>query len=390
MVTHRDRLVILSFMTSPYQNISNDDQNDTKVDRPPYFEDDLSHTHLIEKFHSGSFDENDYFETHEKLEIETAPMTTATTTTAIISNGVHKTNTILSTSNQSSGDAVNVESNGNKKHHARTKNRNNSGGQHGKNNGGGRKHSSRNEYGQHRQLSTTKDTFDVIERPTDNKKDKNNRRGDDNIDEKLEIKLNKKYDFNKINNEFDEQTSTVFNAVTKFPKQKYKTNKEARIVDIVDELPSEQTIETSSAGRKSSTKNSHIHVVKAVEGIVPSTPISTDSKIIEIKPSTNRIAKKIKRSADFVENDSNDDDTPPPRIYVNVRNNEQLNSDNIDNEYLEPSSAAALIGAIPVNVTISTAVHLPGFAGCLQKYLNVNKEIGRCYLISCSEAAIQC
>lgn len=118
-------------------------------------------------------------------------------------------------------------------------------------------------------------------------------------------------------------------------------------------------------------KDSHIHIVKPVEGIVPSTPISTDSKIIEIKPSTNRnsvVIKKVKRSDDDVSVVNDIMDADPDSFIENaeyvLRSDDELRA-----------TAAPLIGAIPVNIT-AKPMQLDGLAGCIQKYLNINKEIG--------------
>lgn len=362
MVTHRDRLVILSFMASPYQNTSNgrggeDDQNDTKIDRTAYIENnDLSHTHLIEKFHAGNSDENDYFDTHEKLEAETvAPATVGTTTITTIpaiKSSIPKPNSILSSaSNQNAGEIDGTR-----------KNNNNGGRMRNRNNGNG------------------------------GRREKVNRKNSD--------ESNRKVDFG---DEFVDERTTAFSGITKLPK-KFGNSKEARIVDIVDEAVTQR--------KTMPTKDSNIHIVKTVaDGIVvPSTPISTDSKIIEIKPSTvGRHAKRQKRSVEAipfrtddtilseedVDDDGVDDDAPPPppRIYVNVDSDDIAgtqteNTDPFfrtfrltDDVHLEGAEAAALIGsAVPINATAAAPVHMNGIAAYLNKYLNVNKAIGTLHL----------
>lgn len=364
MVTHRDRLVILSFMASPYQNTSNgrsgeDDQNDTKIDRTAYIENnDLSHTHLIEKFHAGNSDENDYFDTHEKLEAETvAPATvgtTAITTIPAIKSSIPKPNSILSSATSQNA----AEIDGTRKNGGRMRNRNNG-------NGG--------------------------------RREKANRKNSD--------ESNRKVDFG---DEFGDERTTAFSGITKLPK-KFGNSKEARIVDIVDEAVSGGVTQRKTMP----TKDSNIHIVKTVaDGIlVPSTPISTDSKIIEIKPSTvGRHAKKQKRSVEAIpfrtddtilseedvdeqgDDDGIDDDDappPPPRIYVNVDSDDIAgaqteNTDSFfrtfrlsDDVHLEGAEAAPLIGsAVPINATAAAPVHMNGIAAYLNKYLNVNKAIG--------------
>lgn len=376
MVTHRDRLVILSFMASPYQNTSNsggeaggeDDQNDTKIDRTAYIENnDLSHTHLIEKFHAGNFDENDYFDTHEKLEAETIPpaaTTTALTSTSTIKSSMSKPNSILSSSATSQNAAAEIDGT-RKNSNGRMKNRNNSSG----GGGGGRRG------------------------------EKANRKNADGMNRKADVG-------DELGG--DERT-TIFSGITKLPK-KSGNSKEARIVDIVDEVANGGGV---TQRKTMPTKDSNIQFVKTVaDGIVPSTPISTDSKIIEIKPSTvGRHAKKQKRSIEAIpfrtdetllsgedddddvndgDDDSIDNDAPPPpRIYVNVESDniagtQTENADPFfrtfrlaDDVHVEGAEAAALIGsAVQINATAAAPVHLNGIAAYLNKYLNVNKAIG--------------
>lgn len=356
-------------MASPYQNTSNGggsgggggEENDTKIDRTAFIENnDLSHTHLIEKFHAGNFDENDYFDTHEKLEAETvAPATIATTaftSVPAIKTSMPKPNSIGSSSSSSSTTTTTTgqnaaETDGTRK---RMKNRNNG--------GGGRR-------------------------------EKANRKNADESNKKVDLV-----------EDFGEERGTAFGGITKLPK-KFGNSKEARIVDIVDEA----SIGGVTQRKTMPTKDSNIHIVKTVvDGIVPSTPISTDSKIIEIKPSTvGRHAKKQKRSAEAIpfrtdetilngDDEDEDDDArpPPPRIYVNVDSDELAgtqteNTDPFfrnlrlaDDVHLEGAEAAALIGSpVPINATAAAPVHLNGIAAYLNRYLNVNKAIGTfvCY-----------
>lgn len=381
LVPHRDRLVILSF-TSPFQNNSAQEENFIKhYNRPTFIEEDdeLSHTHLIEKFHSGSFDESDYFDTHEKLENErttlpsivaTAPNNvvydinkTAATTPSILTN-------IETNEKQTLAENAGIHTNGNnRKQHARTKNRNNgsAGGR-----GSNRKHSNANRDRDNASAAT--------------RRDKNNRRGDD-LREHFETKVNNKLEFDRSNDELTEKGGI------KIPPKKYVTK-----IDTTDELPpdGEYEMNGSAMNRKSTfARDSNIHIVKPAEGtFVPSTPYSTDSKIIEIKPSTIRTSKRLKRSSETIDTrmhiesdrsdefgDIDDEDIREPRIHVNFENNEQY-IENDDDNLLKPAPdavAAALIDtSVPANVTAikTTSKQLHGFAGCLQNYLNV-KEIGR-------------
>lgn len=153
-------------------------------------------------------------------------------------------------------------------------------------------------------------------------------------------------------------------------KNSRKHNNDGRITD---EIPDDVSGTSSHSGNSRKVlhdKDSHIHIVKPVEGVVPSTPISTDSKIIEIKPSTHRNnvgIKKVKRSSDDVSVVNDIFDAEP---NLPIENAEYV----LRNDFSR-ATAAPLIGAIPANITLSP-VHLDGLAGCIQKYLNINKEIG--------------
>lgn len=376
VVPHRDRLVILSFTTSPYQNNTVQEENLIKhYQRPTFMEDDdeLSYTHLIEKFHSGTFDENEYFDTHEKLENEksTTFITTPAPPVTASNNGIYDMNkaavttpnSILTNSQtiekQLYAENGGIQANNNKrKQHARTKNRNNGA-------AGGR--------GTNRKRINDNASATI-------RKDKYIRRGDD------EMKVNN-LDVGKNNGEFGEKI-VQYGGSTKLTR-KYVTK-----IDTADELPPDNEYELNGNRKSSIVRDSNIHIVKPAEGtFVPSTPFSTDSKIIEIKPSTIRTSKRLKRSSEAIDMqiDSDriedefgdveeDEDVRKPRIYVNFENNEQY-TENDDNVLKPaPAIAAALIDStvIPANVTTITTTpkQLHGFAGCLQHYLNVNKEIG--------------
>lgn len=397
-------MVILSF-TSPYQNNSVQDENFIKhyhPQRPTFIDDEddeLAHTHLIEKFHSGSFDENDYFDTHEKLENERttssvvvpsppppppSPQSSATTASNSGSYDINKTfattpsnilTNIETNEKQTYGENVAIHMNGNnRKQHARPRNRNN-----GTSNGRGtnRKH-----------LNANRD------RGNDNagavmRKEKNNRRGDD-LRENFETKVNNRLELDKNNNNNDE-----FGVGTKLQQRKYATK-----IDPTDELPPDNEYEMVGNRKTSIARDSNIHIVKPAEGtFVPSTPFSTDSKIIEIKPSTIRASKRYKRSSETIDTrmqiesdriedefgDLDDEDVREPRIYVNFENTEQYteNEDNLLKPAPDAVAAALIDTAVPANTTptpitaTSTTKQLHGFAACLQHYLNVNKEIGR-------------
>ena len=402
LVPHRDRLVILSFTTSPYQNNSIQEENFIKhyhQQRPTFIDeedDELAHTHLIEKFHSGSFDDNDYFDTHEKLENErttsssSSSITIAPPAATASKSGSNDMSRTVTTTTTPSNIVTNIETNekqmygenvgiqmtgNNRKQHARMRNRNN--GTTGGGRGTNRKHSNANR-----------------DRANDNvvRKEKNMRRGDD-LRENFETKVNNKLELDKNNDEFG--SAAGGNGMGgKQQQRKYVTK-----IDPTDELPPDNEHELNGNRKSSIARDSNIHIVKPAEGtFIPSTPFSTDSKIIEIKPSTMRASKRYRRSSETIdtrmqiESDGIEDefgafsdaDVPrEPRIYVNFENSEQYteNDDADDDNLLKPALAALIDTAVPANVTpitaTSTTKQLHGFAACLQHYLNVNKEIGR-------------
>lgn len=187
MVTHRDRLVILSFMTSPYQNMSTDSENDTKSYRTLFHEgnNEFAHTHLIEKFHSGTFDEHDYFDTHEKLEVDTPSLTTTLqsfTTSTATGGALNKLASIPMNSNavetnkkqqQQQQERMRGNNNNNNANNNRQTNNGNRG-------QGGRKHSGHRQH--HAKENVGGDASgggsgDDIARATYSRKDKQNRKG---------------------------------------------------------------------------------------------------------------------------------------------------------------------------------------------------------------------
>lgn len=384
MLSHRDRLVVLSFTTSPYQNNSIDDQdniNKNKIYRPTYFDedDDVPQTHLIEKFHPGGgnlFDDSDYFGTHEKMEVEKPVTSTPPPQTTLSAPARDKSvpnNVITPAPTNQPNTRSEVVSNYNENIEINN----------GNNNGNNRKHAGRQKNRNNRKYSSK-----------ERNGEKGQRRGDSESHEKQYKKYTEPTD---VSGDF---------AITKLPPKKYTVMR----IEPSDEIPIETGVDV--AGNKKSTqfiRDSNIHVVKPADGsFVPSTPFSTNSKIIEIKPSTIRTSKRTRRS--MAEQDEeeeasevvagiemnvdgnedemfsiDDEDVPEPRIYVNVDNNEQFIED--DNVFLSKPApdavAAALIGsaAIPAAVNASTTTtatpkELTGFAACLQHYLNVHKEVG--------------
>lgn len=313
-MTHRDRLVVLSFMNSPYQNTSNDDQNDVK--------DSLQ----IETFHTDMFDESDYFDTHEKLEAELAAPTSITSSNP--QKPAHSSNALPS--GTVSTDESKQNENVNKRN--RSKNRNNN-------------------------ASASRKNHDAPMR-------KSNRKNADDAG-----KANRNFELNQSRGDAGAPDE----------------NSSGKLSKKLPDPPTEGgSTDSSTSNRKTATKNSSIHVVKPVDGFVPSTPLSTDSKIIEIKPSAGRATKKTKRSLDdmlgdverirtsIVGDSDEDDGVPAPRLRIETFDN----SETIP-FFDDQARAAPLIGPAPLNVTTTApATHLNGVAAYLHKYLVANKEIG--------------
>lgn len=336
MFTHRDRHVILSFMQQPYQNVSQDDSRDYLPPNNNNNNNDMVYekTHLVEKFYPGNFDDIDMFDfdTHEKLEVD-SPSSTHTTLVhnKVASASGHLPNTGPLPENKR-------QKNGNRHNNGRG--------------GGNRKNTNR------------KDP-DGGETPRpNNRREKSHRRGGGNgedFDEKLELRPNKKFDFDRFG---DLEVSTVFEAPKNGRKQ---TVNHVKMHETVEEPPLSEYDEQ----RKPAIKDSNIHIVRPMsEPIVPSTPLSTDSKIIEIKPSNGRNSagnKKIKRFS----GDLNDASAEGVGEYRRILMDDDDGSGNGGVQI----EAAALVSSVPTNISTG-AGNLNGFAGSIQRYLQVEKEIG--------------
>lgn len=363
MVTHKDRLVVLSFMTSPYQNTSwpdkyNGHNNRNHID-DPFGDDDIDgdliyeKTHLIEKFHTDVDDDGDMY---EKLEIELptttktaslgfalAPPTSTTTTTtgkgANASPAKHLPTTTTTTQTLTST----TTENNTKKHKTGTGNRHtNNAKNNGKKHNG--KHHEQQRNHQHKESSEIEDddsllvwTDQVLATGRRDNNNNNQRKGAD-VNDKLELASNANVDFDRMVSTVFEQTQSTVRA----------TRPTSSIIQMGGRTP------TRNGG-----SDSDIHIVKPKKPMDTQfggvgTP-ATDSKIIEIKPSGG---KKVRR-------------------FLNER---EINASAELSEFYNVGEAtvviqpAALIGAVPMNITV-TSVQLPGIAGCLQRILGVDREM---------------
>lgn len=309
---------MLSFMTAPYQNTTMEDSREfiTTNGNDALYE----KTHLVEKFHPGGYDDMDIFDfdTHEKLEMDSVTSTHATIVNRMTAMPSHIS-------------SVNPSPEGNRKGNERAKHGNRQNGK------GSRKNTNRKDSGVN---------AGEAQRTNGSRKEKGGRRVDD-VDEKLELKPNKKFDFDKFG-EFE--VSTVFEAPKNGRKQ---SDNNAKMIDGAEENPSE----VDDENRKNSVKDGNVHGIRRPETIAS---LPTDSKIIEIKPTIGRNGvKKIKRYS-----------------------GDQQETDQGESDFGVQIEAASLIGAVPANLSGAGATNLSGIAGSIQRYLHVQKEIGN-YAAGC-------
>lgn len=387
MVTHQDRLVVLSFMTpSPYHNDSNGlmlnggptKKNgksaapnripagyDAIVNGDAYM-DGLDHgdeeeaslldellyekTHLIDRFNDDDEDD-DGGDMFEKLESESTVGQGTTTTTlgtpsstgGTASSSTSTTTTTTSTSTTTTRRQKNARKQG-----------------------GGRK-AGRN---RSREDAEPEDSMEsaLPTRPSRKDRNRNNNPASEDFDERLELQSNSKIDFGRIN-EFD--VAPVFET-----NRKASASNGATAGGRIDELlPLLKPGRPADGGNKrkfsgtatATTRDSEIHVVKpdksadALAASASVTPISTDSKIIEIKPSSKN-NRKTKRDA------SDDDNAELDDIDDATKND--TNADDAVRIEAQP-----LIGAVPVQINVTAApARLTGLSGLLQRLLRVDSE----------------
>lgn len=350
MVTHRDRLVVLSFMTtSPYQNgshgllnghdghqhptnhldnhrsgngkgntddlnVDDDEDDDYSIDEMIY-----EKTHLIEKFRE---EENgmDMFGKLEDGELPPTKMASATTMTTSTTMSI-PTTAMVSTFATRQTTAHYVRTTAAEANRKTGKTRSN---------GNGKRKQNKN-----RPDTENADSFEATQSafPTKvTKRERNNRRGgSEDIDEKLELQSNSRVDFGRMK---DYELTTVFEEAA--TKSSHVTQRKMQI----------------------KTKDTDILLVnpdKTNEGIVGSssvTPFSTDSKIIAIRPS-----KSGRKVREFSEDMNEDEDKSLEEI-----------------ESMFQIEAAALLGAIPMNNS-AVPVQLKGFRKRLQDILGIYEPI---------------
>lgn len=371
MVTHKDRLVILSFMTSPYQNISDSDSNTVHSNNDILYE----KTHLIEKFRPD-FDDDDLFDTHQRL-VEMELPTTIETFHSSMNNAnttPDKQTTFHATENNNKKSERPTKTGGGNRHSNNGKG------------GNGKKHAGKHESTHKSHKETMDEVAKLGENGGEQQRRKNSRKGGggngmssvngngsgavavgvEDVNEKLEIKPNR-MEFDKIN---DFKVSTVFE-VNKNAKEITPNNGQSKSISLpeIDDYDYTTHKPDVSNGKKATSKDSDIVIVKPEkpsDRIIPSTPShSTDSKIIEIKQSHTKNTQGVKKTKRFTENERND------FFDSNENGNASVSKDDDNTVVIEP---AALIGSVPVNITISP-IELNGIAGRIQRFLGVTKQL---------------
>uniref|UniRef100_A0A182PSK8 Protein tincar n=1 Tax=Anopheles epiroticus TaxID=199890 RepID=A0A182PSK8_9DIPT len=433
MLTHSDRLVVLSFMTSSptYPNATTARPPMSELERKLYRNGYFEQSDLVEKFSDydddlGTLDTSDEeFRTHEALEMGgtllggaiatmrnhnvgvenpttllTLPpirnLVTTTTTSTIAPRRAQGPGTTVSSvpnasyERSSSRESRRKEPNRNG-HHRKTSH---SSANHGKGHAGGKgaksHHANHHQHGQHHQ-------------------EQRNRYAED-IDTRLELEEQQELDWSLLNQ--PEGTPTLIESSGGVGGKK-GTGK-GRLSSTASTVPSSPgtikatasrpdsshpkrptttarptaTTGTSTTSKKSITtttittttttttaKDSDIHILKPVnlpENIIPSTPVTTNSKIIEIKPKattssggasgkSSSVARKSKRSSPPVENFSSES-------LESIESIPSVDEDEfiIKDEHGMEIKPAFLIGAATGNLTL-LPMQLIGFPAVLAK-----------------------
>ncbi|KAL9698261.1 hypothetical protein quinque_001702 [Culex quinquefasciatus] len=376
LVPHNDRLVVLSFMTPSYPNttvkptvpLANSEASsyERKLYQNGYFE----HSDLVEKFPAYDDDDDDVgedlddddeesFRTHEALEMERidqhsrqSPISISTmenfnvfenpTTIHTLPPVRNLLTTTVAPPTSTTTETTTTPVPTTRPTTARKSKAHN------------RKHSSKS-HG-----STKKE------------KTHQNQRLEEDFDARLELQPQKEFDFADV-----DEITTLFevNHSRKVQPSGGKITQATTVADTsttVATKPSSKSSGTSSGTKK--TKDSSTHIIKPVkipENAIPSTPVTTNSKIIEIKPSTTGATsrstpKKIKRYTS---------DNYSSESLESLENIPSVDEDEfiIKDENGMAIRPAFLIGTVPGNVS-NQPIELKGFAGLLQLFLGVDRQ----------------
>ncbi|XP_058055789.1 protein tincar [Anopheles bellator] len=410
MVTHSDRLVVLSFMTSSptYPNTSTTARPGmTELERKLYRNGYLEHSDLVEKFSSyddddtfGGLDTSDEaFRTHEALEMggepyggsssssvafstmvdyasenattrQTLPpvrnlLTTTTTSTSPVPPRLKApTATLTSTVPYSSAEGTTATGGSSRESRRKDANR-----AHRKIHGSGKGHSGgkgKSQHGHH--------AGNHHHQHQHSHQEPRNRYGED-IDTRLELEEHRELDWSLLNQ--PEGTPTLLETPSgggggnravgpKEPSVAPAVTSKSPPRRTTIQIPPTTSVPVTK--KPPATKDSDIHVLKPVnlpENVVPSTPVTTDSKIIEIKPSTGSVTsggRKSKRSEPSTAADSfSSESLESIESIPSVDEDEFIIKDENGME-IKP---AFLIGAIPsANLTFKP-LELSGFPALL-------------------------
>ncbi|XP_055607087.1 protein tincar [Uranotaenia lowii] len=380
MVTHNDRLVVLSFMTSTYPNTTSKPSSSSDGrNRRPYQNGYFEQSDLVEKFSAYEGDDrddedddsddldddDDPFRTHEALEMErhdsASSISISTMENFNVLDNPTTTHTfppirnLLTTTTEASTTATTF---------------------------------------------TTTTPLAVTTRPTTLKKSKSSSRKQssksngsrkekpyqtnqqrfDDVDTRLELEPQKELDFDEI---AEHEYTTLFEVNHSKQKQPggrklvpsgtaATNNGGASTSTTVATKPSPKVQSTKKTATTS--KDSDTHIIKPMrlpENVIPSTPVTTNSKIIEIKPSTTGATakatpKKIKR---YTSENYSSESLESLESIPSVDEDEFIIKDENGME-IKP---AFLIGTVPGNISTGT-VQLEGFAGLLQMFLGVDQQ----------------
>uniref|UniRef100_A0A182K2X2 Protein tincar n=1 Tax=Anopheles christyi TaxID=43041 RepID=A0A182K2X2_9DIPT len=438
MVTHSDRLVVLSFMTSSptYPNATTARPPLSELERRLYRNGYFEQSDLVEKFSDydddiGNLDTSDEeFRTHEALEMggtlfgssssiaistmenlnvgvenpttlhTLPPVRNLITTTSTLAPRLIQPGTAVSTVPNTSYERSNSresrrkDPNRNNHHRKISHSATNHGKGHAAGKGGKAHHSNHHQHGQHHQEPRNRYTED--------------------IDTRLELEEQQELDWSLLNQ--PEGTPTLIEAsgggngkkgtsrtkptsmstvpvppgATKATASRSDPSHTKRPTTTTTTQPT-TTIVTSGANKKATTtittttttaKDSDIHILKPValpESIIPSTPVTTNSKIIEIKPKATTtssgaatgtpakssfVSRKSKRS----EMSTPGENTFSSESLESIESIPSVDEDEfiIKDEHGMEIKPAFLIGAAPGNLTLRP-MQLSGFPALLAK-----------------------
>lgn len=196
----------------------------------------------------------------------------------------------------------------------------------------------------------------------------------DDVDTRLELQPQKEFDFD----EFGEHEIDTLFEVNHSRKAQPNGKKATLTTTVATTSGTSTTVATKpspkSSTKKTPTKDSNTHIIKPVklpDNIIPSTPVTTNSKIIEIKPSTTGATsrstpKKFKR---FTSDNYSSESLESLENIPSVDEDEFI----IKDENGMAIRPAFLIGTVPGNMT-TKSIELMGFPGFLQLFFGVDQQ----------------